>query len=307
MASVNNGDQLITFRYQQEGTAEGFNQILNGVLPRGIISGGTLIRDSDTKVAIAQGLEMLIGDNDVIVHVKTRDVANVTVSPSTPYIIAKFSWVNMANNYVSFEASPYNDLPLIENALIIGKCEYTGTVMSDSFDYSRKSWALSHYDNQFLFSNSYKTRSPSFNVTSNESTSIPSLAFTVGAGNAIINGKYVEFLTARDVSLTTNPDNQDSPLYFKDYVKYNRIDLIIITADGTIEYIMGEDMLNPVIPTCPCYGLPIATVTFGSGTGISAIKGSQIKYIFNNNYIGLTSSVGKKSGISIINEHTLYL
>ena len=38
MASTDNGKQVITFRYQQEGTAEGFNKLLNGVIPTGVIS-----------------------------------------------------------------------------------------------------------------------------------------------------------------------------------------------------------------------------------------------------------------------------
>ena len=76
-SSVNNGNQTITFAYQQEGTAQGFNKILHGILPRGIISGGALTKNTNSEIYIAP-MQMLIGDSDVTAHVETSEIATVS-------------------------------------------------------------------------------------------------------------------------------------------------------------------------------------------------------------------------------------
>ena len=59
MASTNVGDQVITFKYQQEGTAEGFNKLLNNVIPTGIISGGNVIKQDSGSTVIISPMEMI--------------------------------------------------------------------------------------------------------------------------------------------------------------------------------------------------------------------------------------------------------
>lgn len=302
MAS-DNGKQVITFRYQQEGTAEGFNKILHGVMPRGVISGGTLIKEDNSTVSISYPLQMIIGDNNVTIHVETQDYAHVGVAPDKPFVIATFNWANLADNYVKFTSSAFNDLPTDTNAIILGKCEFTGADLSTTFDYTRKTWSSAYYNNDFLYPNDYRTHSPSFNVTPHETT--PNLSFNVGVGKAIIRGKEVEIGNSMTVVLQSA--SPTDPNYFNPNVTNSRIDLAVITDSGTVEYIMGDDSLNPHIPVCPSYGLPIAKFTYGSFMGITEIKGSNIQYIYNNNYIGLAPTIGKNVNGSVINEHTLYI
>ena len=109
MAS-DNGKQIITFRYQQEGTAVSFNKLFHGVIPRGIISGGLLVKEDNSTVAISP-LQMVIGDNNVTIHVQTQEDAHVGVNSSKPFIIATFNWAELTDNYVKFESSSFNDLP----------------------------------------------------------------------------------------------------------------------------------------------------------------------------------------------------
>lgn len=297
----NNGGQIITFRYQQEGTAEGFNKLLNGIIPRGIISGGSLIKKDNSTVDISP-LQMVIGDNNVTIHVETTDMAHVGVSTSTPFVIATFNWANLTENYVKFTSSAFNDLPTDTNALILGKCEFSGADLSTTFDYTRKTWSSTYYNNDFLFPNDYRTHSPSFNVTPHET--IPDLSFNVGVGNAIINGKEVSIGSTQTVALQTTSTSASN--YFNPNVTHGRIDLAVINDGGTIDYILGEDSINPTLPVCPSYALPIAKFTFSSFTGINAIKGSNITYIYNNNFIGLSPTMGKKVGGGVVNQHTLY-
>ena len=303
MASTDNGKQIITFRYQQEGTAEGFNKLLSGVIPTGVISGGELLRKDNSTVQI-RPMQMMIGDSNIIVHVQTTENATVNVTLDKPYVIATFNWSNLVNNYVNFEASSLVNIPSTRNAIILGKCEFTGVEMGSQFDYTRKTWSSSYLNNDFLFNNTYNTKSPSFNVTSlNDDTK---LGFNVGAGSAIIRGKEVVINKDFDVVLSNDSSHTSSFDYINTSVSNGRIDIAVLMNDGNVRYIMGEDKVNPIPPKYPSYGLVLAKFTYPA-TLISKILGHQITNIYNNNYMGFSPSVGESKGSGISNTHTLYI
>lgn len=303
MASTDNGKQVITFRYQQEGTAEGFNKLLNGVIPTGVISGGDLVRKDNSTVKISP-MQMMIGDGNVIVHVQTTEDATVNVASGKPYIIATFNWANLVNNYVTFEASSLADIPSSGNAIILGKCEFSGGELGINFDYTRKTWSSSYLNNDFLFSNAYNTKSSSFNVTSLDNEL--GLGFNVSAGSAIIRGKEVVINNDFKVSLSNDSSNMDSFYYINNSVSNGRIDIAVLMNDGTVRYIMGEDSQNPITPKYPSYGLVLAKFTYPAGP-FSKILGHQITNIYNNNYMGFSPSVGEPKASGTINSHTLYI
>lgn len=304
MANVDNGRQQITFKYQQEGTAEGFNKLLAGVIPTGIISGGELDKDieSPNTVVKIKPMEMLIGDGNVVVHVKTEENATVTVSTQYPYVVATFNWANLSNNYVNFESVNYNTLTTMSNAIVFGKCEFTGTDLI-SFDYTRKSWSPSYFNNDFQ-SNGFYGAIPNFLVTCREDEN--ALGFDVGIGKAIIDGKEVEIGSVRHITLNTTTDTSD--LYFNPSISNGRIDIAVLKNDGNIKYIMGKDEINPETPIFPSYGLVLAKFEFYANVSDNYIKGSHIKYIYNNNYIASSSTIGTldKNG-NTIDSNTLYL
>ena len=308
MASTDNGGQVITFRYQQEGTAEGFNKLLQGVIPTGIISGGSLIKVSDSQVNIAP-MEMIISDGNVTIHVQTTENATVNVDKSLPYVIAKFNWANLANNYVSFESASLSSLSSLSNILILGKCEFSGTTLSN-FDYTRKTWSSAYYNNDFLYQTSYGAKSPSFWVTPLETTpDTMQLGFNIGRGRGVINGVDVSL----DNPITINLIDNDSTnhLYFQRVIQYGRTDIVVLNADKSVDYIMGadENVSDHKAPIFPSNGLVLAKFRFDStsGSGIQIIYGSSIENIYNNNYIGGSGTVGRKVGNNTINTHTLYL
>lgn len=303
MASTDNGKQVITFRYQQEGTAEGFNKLLNGVIPTGVISGGDLVRVDNSTVAISP-MQMMIGDGNVIVHVQTTENATVNVTLGKPYIIATFNWANLVNNYVTFEASSLVDIPSSGNAIILGKCEFSGEELGINFDYTRKTWSSSYLNNDFLFSNAYNTKSSSFNVTSLDNEL--ELGFNVSAGSAIIRGKEVVINNDFKVSLSNDSSHMDSFDYINTSVSNGRIDIAVLMNDGTVRYIMGEDSQNLITPKYPSYGLILAKFTYPAGP-ISKILGHQITNIYNNNYMGFSPSVGEPKASGTSNVHTLYI
>ena len=303
MASADNGKQVITFRYQQEGTAEGFNKLLNGVIPTGVISGGELLRIDDSTVEISP-MQMMIGDGNVIVHVQTTERAKVNVTLGKPYVIATFNWANSVNNYVSFEASSLVDIPSNGNAIILGKCEFSGQVLGSQFDYTRKTWSSSYLNNDFLFNNKYNTKSSSFNVTSLDNET--ELGFNVSAGSAIIRGKELVIDNDFKVSLSNDYSHVNLFNYINTSVSYGRIDIAVLMNDGSVRYIMGEDKANPIPPKYPSYGLVLAKFTYPAST-FSKILGHQITNIYNNNYMGFSPSIGEPKASGISKPHTLYI
>ena len=303
MASTDNGKQVITFRYQQEGTAEGFNKLLNGVIPAGVISGGELLRIDDSTVEISP-MQMMIGDGNVIVHVQTTEGAKVNVTLGKPYVIATFNWANSVNNYVSFDASSLVDIPSNGNAIILGKCEFSGQVLGSQFDYTRKTWSSSYLNNDFLFNNKYNTKSSSFNVTSLDNET--ELGFNVSAGSAIIRGKELVIDNDFKVSLSNDYSHINSFDYINTSVSYGRIDIAVLMNDGSVRYIMGEDKANPIPPKYPSYGLVLAKFTYPASI-FSKILGHQITNIYNNNYMGFSPSIGEPKASGISKPHTLYI
>lgn len=307
MASTDNGKQVITFRYQQEGTAEGFNKLLNGVIPTGVISGGELSRLGESNTVNIAKMQMIITDGNVTVHVQTTELATVTLNSTTPYVIATFNWMNLVDNYVSFEAVNYSTLLTMQNVIILGKGEFEGANLLNTFDYTRKTWSpyAEKLNNDFLFTNPYNGKSPSFNVSyiENSDSSLNIIGFNVGVGKGIISGKEVEIRSNLEIRLS---DNDDGYHRITKTVNRGRIDIAVLMSDSTVRYIMGKDSVNPQPPIFPSNGLTLATFTYSAGQ-INYIRGSQITNIYNNNYRGFSPTIGETKGEAEINKHTLYL
>lgn len=301
MASTNLGDQLITFRYQQEGTSKGFNELLCGVLPEGVISGGELTKANDFTVQIEK-MHMLIGDGDVVVHVQTREIISLAISSERPYIVASFNWSQSINNYVNFEAKSFNELNLMSHPIILGKGVYNGENLGTEFDYTRKTKCPFSYYTDFFYDFGY----PSFNVSPIENRG-ERIGFVVGKGKAIINGKMVEKISEEEIILQDNDEN---------YHKINltietnkaRIDIAVLMNDGSIRYIMGEQASSPKPPIYPSNGLVIAEFKYTTSiTPSVGITGNNIKNIYNNNYMSFSPTVGEMKGGTLTKQHVLYL
>ncbi len=301
MASVNTGNQLITFRYQQEGTAEGFNKLLCGVLPEGVISGGLLTRVGESNTTIqVDPMQLLIGDGNIIVHVETRESFTMVVNSQKPFVVASFNWSQSVNNYVSFEAKSLTEINSMNHPIILGRAVFLGGNLSDNIDYTRKTWCPSSKYNDYYYSSL-----PSFNVTPMENRETGQYGFVVGKGKAIINGVLVEKTDETEVSLTETDTG-----YHKININVSdgRIDIAVLMNDGSVRYIMGEDSSTPRAPNYPSNGLVIAEFKYTQNiTPVFGILGSNITNIYNNNYMGFSPQVGEKNGTTVINQHTLYM
>lgn len=311
MGNTNIGDQIITFRYQQEGTAQGFNKLLQGVVPTGIISGGELSKvvNENNQVLISP-MQMMISDGNVIVHVQTREPITLPVQSANPYIVAKFDWAQLVDNYVTFECVNYSSLNS-KNLIILGKCEFNSNsqTLSGKFDLTRRTWSSTYLNNDFLFSYANNQPSlPSFRVSSIEPMG-STVGFTINRGEAVINGKRAYLNDSTNCILDGNDTSSNK--YINRTVNNGRIDiLVLLSAQGNeydVKYIMGEDNQNPVPPIYPPQGLVLAEITHSSGN-IAYINGSSIRNVYNNNYYSASPSmVGIQRGGTKTNSHTLYI
>ena len=309
MASVNTGNQLITFRYQQEGTAEGFNKLLCGVLPEGVISGGNLIRvgGATSNTIQVDTMQLLIGDGNIIVHAETRESFTMSVDNQKPFIVASFNWSQSANNFVSFEAKSLTEINSMNHPIILGRAVFQGGNLSSEFDYTRKTWCPSSKYNDYYYS-SNNSSVPSFNVTPIENRT-SEFGFVVGKGKAIINGVLVEKNNEETIILTENDSN-----YHKITLGITsgnaRIDIAVLMNDGSVRYIMGDEATSGSAhaPNYPSNGLVIAEFKYTKSiTPSFGIMGNNITNIYNNNYMGFSPQVGEKKGTTVVNPHTLYM
>ena len=98
--TVDNGGQIFTFDFRQDGTSQSFNRLNYRLLPKGILydenASDILERVTDTSVTIHPFRAVLRDDaNEVAVNFYMIDNATVSVSPSNPYIVGEWNWLNI--------------------------------------------------------------------------------------------------------------------------------------------------------------------------------------------------------------------
>ena len=310
MGSTNYGNQTITFNYQQEATASGFNGLLYKIIPTGIIEGGECSIDTNNNTitvspmnVILNGVDALGNDSELVIHVTTENnITSLSPDNATPYVVARFNWEEADNNYMDVicVSSPY------PNDIIFCKCEFDGGTLI-GIDYTKRTWSYIHYAKEFLnYDDTNGYMHTDFNVIPNNTQ-----GFYVSYGKAIIGGKYVE-VQGSPYSFTNDPT---SNLYFETPTQ-GRCDLVVVTAQGNILYIMGTDDGNYVVPRCPISCIPLAKITIDvdSVTPVDwIIKGSMIENYNIVNYTGVSPVIGNveydggtpKKGT--LYAHTLYI
>ncbi len=259
MGTINNGSQVMTFDFKQSGTSEGFNKLYYKLLPSGILSGGGLTKVTDTSVIISPFLSLYDDNNKgLCVRLETTEDATVTVNTSAPYIVGRFDWLNVVDNYMDFKAVSFANID--EDDIILGRCIYNNNTLIN-FDYSMKSWSKDYYENTM-------SKTPNFLVTACEPYSNK---VQVHRGKAIIGGRLVELNTV------TESDNISSA------ITNSRKDIVTIDIEGNINIIKGIDEVNAKPPKCPTSHLLLAILS--PTPNFSALTGDMIDYVYNNNYI----------------------
>lgn len=258
MGLVDNGKQILVFDYKQKGTSEGFNKLLYNMTPKGIIKGGTLVKNTDASIYVTPFLAFFEDISKKIgIRLETTENASVNVSVSKPFVIIRFSWLNLEDNFMDIISVSSTEIE--ETDFILGRCIFDSSTLT-TFDYSKKSWAKSYYDKDIDFE-------PSFLVSANEPYDNK---LKVGKGSAYINGKKVAF------------DIEKQTPTFDLNVTNGRKDLVVINDDATISIIKGTDISSPVAPLFPVKGLVVAIVTLPPNP--TSVNGSFVEYLYNNNF-----------------------
>lgn len=256
MGIINYGTQTQVFDYKQPATGQGFSKLNYKTLPSGIYEGFTLTKVDNVTVTISTGV-CIIDDPSTSTRIKisTSATQNIAISPSTPYIILRYAWVNIENNYMDMMAVAYGSLQAGD--LIIGRGIYSGSTLANTFDYSLKSIASLQV---------IENNKNSFRVIPTEPIS---KTVTVEDGTCIINGVYIDHSSA--VSGTIS----DTTL--------GRYDIIYLDDTGSIQVLQGTDASSPTAPDYPVQGLVVAEIHRGaSRTDVNGTDIVQIKPDRNN-------------------------
>ncbi len=263
MGSINNGGQLLTYDYRQTIKSQDFNRLNYKLHPSGIYEGGTLIKVNDAEVRL-QAFTCLYEDEDnsLSIRITTTTDATVSVSPSTPFIIGRFSWLNTENNFMDLVSVSFEDI--LDSDIIFGQLFFEGSILSPTFDYSKTTYCskkILKLTEQFPF-RIYPTIPPSNQVE-------------VDVGGPIyVDGKKIEVTTKTLSPTITLPT---SMYYRKDFITMN-------TSTGAIVIFTGvEDTIeaNALFPIIEKGYFVIGALIFGNTTH-SVIRGSDIQYIHPN-------------------------
>lgn len=258
MGSTNLGNQTLTFDFKQEGTSEGFNKIMYNLIPKGIIRGGELTKLTDSTVSISPFL-CFFEDTSVETgtRLETSSDVSVSVSQANNYIVGRFNWLNIEDNYMDFLGVSSSNIQPTD--LIFGRAIYDTLGVLQNFDVSEKSWSREYYEN-------FKSDYPNFHVMYNPTDSSKII---INKGSAFINGNLVTLsspyvLQYSDLNITNS-----------------RKDLVVIDESSSISIIKGDDSVTPTVPKCPQNKLILAVITLPSNP--STIEGTYIQNIYSSN------------------------
>jgi len=262
MGSIDNGSQVLSYDYKEEAKGIKFNRVNYKIASHGIYYGGEFTKINDSLINLATMLCFFEDDtNKVGVRIETTAVASVSVTPTTPYIIGRFTWINTENNYMDFLAVEESSIDPAD--IIFGKLVFVGAVLQTEFDYSWKTWSFNHYTNL----NDYL---PPFKV---EATEPYSSQVTVRPGSGyFVNGK----------AITIAVDTL-SPVFSFPISSNGRTDILCIKEDSSLVIIQGSDLPSAPTPYVNRKYLPIAVVSFPPLA--TTIRGSYISYLYPNKVI----------------------
>ncbi len=249
MGITDYGSQTLTFDYNAPGRSKDFNKLNYSLTPTGIYSGAILSKVNSSVISVSPLICVIQDDeNDINIRISTSESVNISVDPSTLYIVLSFSWSNIANNFMDFSAKAYDNIQ--DDDLIVGKCIYKSNILQSSFDYSRSTNPLI----QELKTNNDKLKVLPTEPYSNK--------IIVLSGKIIFeDGEIVvEEQTSTAISNTI----------------LGRIDLIYIDSSGDIQIEEGVDTANPLMPSFGTYKV-VAYITRGASE--SVITGDDITLI----------------------------
>lgn len=258
MGSTDFGTQQISVQYFEAVDSDKVNKCFQGIIPRGIYSGGYLSKVSDTSVTLST-LVCVVGDTTNQVRVETSTTVTLTVGTGTPYIVLRWAYVASATNYMDVLAVAAGSIQA--NDLIVGKCVFTGSTLS-GFDYAVTAYPRSTPQTPVV-------------MLKVEPTETASMYVRIRAGRVNYGTANLEI------------SDQLSPI-FTAPTSNSRIDLIYITTAGVVAVSTGTAAATPVAPDYDSK-IVLAEVTIAAGQ--TTITASSIKDVRNFSAVTLSTAV----------------
>jgi hypothetical protein len=261
-STINRGNQKLSFDYRQEARAKIFNRFFSQVVPTGIYSGAVLTRLNDTQVAVAPDSNaptVLLAkdaneDGTLNQTVRVEATENIQwdlddgsnpgyANPNKPYIVLRFAWADVENNYLDIKSVAYSNDPgetdeafILPTDIIVGKVLFEEETPAsgnyiirtlDSFDLTRR-------NNAFIPDSSTAFRE--LRVQAPEGANLRKVYVSSGSINTSGGRKEVSgghYPTATDITDTAG---------------FGRIDIVYVDESGDIKIEEGEASASPVAP-----------------------------------------------------------
>lgn len=300
MASVNLGNQLITFQYNQQATSATFNRLLYDALPAGVYDGLELSKPEPTlnRVSISPGTVVFrdpsyneLTDDSIPqtlvegISVKiqfTTSITDIEVTSTTPYVVMNYVWQNVSGNYANIEVKAFSDIEP-DADVIIGRGCFVGGALQETFDYTRR-------DEPAMVRN--EARQDGLRVLPDE-TGANSQRVYVTPGEIVVNNHRVKWEGTKTPSDGTSPENDGySPKFSNTSAGEIRTDLLYLTYEGDLDTLEGGG-LGGDAPPYPKQGVVLAEIRRGADR--NTVNGNEIyrldpTYHASNNLVWGTGS-----------------
>lgn len=155
MSGINLGSQDITFRFKEYAQGKEFDKFLRAILKSGIYEGGTLYKIDNSTIGILPFTAWFNIDADKACHIATTTNISLTVLEATPVLYMTYTWVDSVDNYIDFAWKAVG-AAAVTNEIIVGKVNFTGSIVDGTFDYTLRTPGLIDATNNIYVTNLLK-------------------------------------------------------------------------------------------------------------------------------------------------------
>jgi hypothetical protein len=183
----------ITLNFGNLGKSTVFGNQMFQLMPKGLYEVPTLTRINDATAEVSIFTAYICDStNDLGCRIENDAAENVSVDPTTPYVIIRLSWVNaITNDYILLSS---NLGGIGTDDIVLGKCNYTGSVLID-FDYTVQTLSPLRNNGTTLANSLNNIFFPSVYVATDYTTTSDQKNITLFVNTTITN-RNITFATA---------------------------------------------------------------------------------------------------------------